>query len=54
MALMPALTIAYTPDSDDAFYYFALETGRVRLPGLLQQFISCPISALNRAARLCV
>ena len=23
------LTIAYTPDSDDAFYYFALETGRV-------------------------
>ena len=29
------LTIAYTPDSDDAFYYFALETGRVapaRLP----------------------
>ncbi len=27
------LSIAYTPDSDDAFYYFALETGRVRLPG---------------------
>ena len=28
------LTIAYTPDSDDAFYYFALETGRVRAAGL--------------------
>ncbi len=27
------LRIAYTPDSDDAFYYDALETGRVSLPG---------------------
>ena len=24
------LTIAYTPDSDDAFYYCGLEIGRVR------------------------
>jgi len=44
------LTIAYTPDSDDAFYYFALETGRVPLPGFLPEFRCEPISALNRAA----
>ena len=34
-AVMPSrtrLTIAYTPDSDDAFYYDALETGRRRCP----------------------
>jgi 1,4-dihydroxy-6-naphthoate synthase len=44
------LTIAYTPDSDDAFYYFALETGRVRLPGFRPEFRREPMSALNRAA----
>jgi 1,4-dihydroxy-6-naphthoate synthase len=44
------LTIAYTPDSDDAFYYFALETGRVRVPGFLPEFRREPMSALNRAA----
>jgi 1,4-dihydroxy-6-naphthoate synthase len=51
MAFAPELTIAYTPASDDAFYYFAMETGRVRLPGLLPEFIRQPLSALNRAAR---
>jgi 1,4-dihydroxy-6-naphthoate synthase len=45
------LTIAYTPDSDDAFYYFALETGRVRIPGFLPGFRREPIGELNRAAR---
>ena len=44
------LTIAYTPDSDDAFYYFALETGRVRVPGFLPEFHREPMSALNSAA----
>jgi len=44
------LTIAYTPDSDDAFYYYALETGRVRMPGFLPEFKSEPLSLLNRAA----
>jgi 1,4-dihydroxy-6-naphthoate synthase len=50
---MPAnqpLTIAYTPDSDDAFYYDALETGRVRLPGYRLTFRRAPMSVLNRAA----
>jgi 1,4-dihydroxy-6-naphthoate synthase len=44
------LTIAYTPDSDDAFYYDALETGRVALPGYRVEFTRAPMSALNRDA----
>ena len=38
MATVKPLTIAYTPDSDDAFYYDALETGRVPLPGYRPAF----------------
>ncbi len=44
------ITIAYTPDSDDAFYYFALETGRVRMPGFRADFVRAPLSTLNPAA----
>ena len=44
------LRIAYTPDSDDAFYYDALETGHVSLPGYELSFSRQPMSALNRAA----
>ena len=50
MARTRPLKIAYTPDSDDAFYYFGLETGRVRVPGFLPEFHREPMSALNRAA----
>jgi 1,4-dihydroxy-6-naphthoate synthase len=50
MARMETLTIAYTPDSDDAFYYFALETGQVRIPGFRPEFSCEPMSELNRAA----
>jgi len=49
--MLRPLTIAYTPDSDDAFYYHGLETGRVRLPGHDPSFERKPISELNRAAR---
>lgn len=44
------LRIAYTPDSDDAFYYDALETGHVSLPGYELAFVRQPMSVLNRAA----
>src|SRR6516162_4059817 len=44
------LRIAYTPDSDDAFYYDALETGQVVLPGYELEFHRQPMSILNRAA----
>jgi len=44
------LTIAYTPDSDDAFYYYALENHLVELPGVQFQFECDHIIALNRRA----
>jgi 1,4-dihydroxy-6-naphthoate synthase len=50
MATNQPLTIAYTPDSDDAFYYDALETGAVGLPGYLPTFLRQPMKVLNRAA----
>jgi 1,4-dihydroxy-6-naphthoate synthase len=50
MAPARTLTIAFTPDSDDAFYYFGLETGRVRVPGFRPQLHRAPMSALNRDA----
>jgi 1,4-dihydroxy-6-naphthoate synthase len=44
------VTIAYTPDSDDAFYYFALETGRLTVPDFHLTFRRAPMSFLNRRA----
>jgi 1,4-dihydroxy-6-naphthoate synthase len=44
------INIAYTPDSDDAFYYDALESGAVDLPGYRWQFRREPMAFLNRAA----
>jgi 1,4-dihydroxy-6-naphthoate synthase len=44
------LRIAYTPDSDDAFYYCALESGRVALQGYRLEFIRHPMNVLNHAA----
>lgn len=44
------ISIAYTPDSDDAFYYDALETGRVRLRGFRPSFVRAPMSVLNGQA----
>jgi 1,4-dihydroxy-6-naphthoate synthase len=45
------IRIAYTPDSDDAFYYDALETGCVSLAGCRAQFHREPMSTLNQRAR---
>jgi 1,4-dihydroxy-6-naphthoate synthase len=50
MTTVKPLTIAYTPDSDDAFYYDALETGRVPLYRYQPVFSRAPMSVLNRAA----
>ena len=50
MEAVKRLRIAYTPDSDDAFYYDALETGQVSLPGYELEFLRQPMSVLNRAA----
>jgi 1,4-dihydroxy-6-naphthoate synthase len=43
------LTVAYTPDSDDAFYYDALESGVVPLAAFRPRFCREPMSVLNRA-----
>jgi 1,4-dihydroxy-6-naphthoate synthase len=50
MATGKELRIGYTPDSDDAFYYFGLETGGVLLEGYRPEFRREPMSALNRGA----
>jgi 1,4-dihydroxy-6-naphthoate synthase len=50
METIKRLRIAYTPDSDDAFYYDALETARVELSGYELEFHRQPMSVLNRAA----
>lgn len=50
MDAVKRLRIAYTPDSDDAFYYDALETGQVALPDYELEFVRQPMSVLNRAA----
>jgi 1,4-dihydroxy-6-naphthoate synthase len=44
------LRIACTPDSDDAFYYDALEAGQVTLPGFRHSIYRLPMSRLNHAA----
>jgi 1,4-dihydroxy-6-naphthoate synthase len=48
----PTLRIAYTPDSDDVFNFYAWERGRVQLDGLGARFDRDPIIALNRAAAM--
>jgi len=50
MEACASLSIAYTPDSDDAFYYDALEQGRVRLRGFRPSFVRAPMMVLNRDA----
>ena len=50
MADTKSIQIAYTPDSDDAFYYDALETGRIPLVGFRPTFRREHMSTLNRAA----
>jgi len=44
------LRVAYTPDSDDAFNYYAWEHGRVTLDGHDAEFVRDHIIALNRLA----
>jgi 1,4-dihydroxy-6-naphthoate synthase len=50
MASTKSIQIAYTPDSDDVFYYDALETGRVTLAGFRPNFRREHMNTLNQAA----
>src|SRR6266496_63517 len=44
------ITIAHSPDSDDAFMFYGLATNKVRVPGLRFTHTLCDIETLNRAA----
>jgi 1,4-dihydroxy-6-naphthoate synthase len=44
------ITVAHSPDSDDAFMFYGLATNKVRAPGLKFQHTLCDIETLNRAA----
>lgn len=44
------ISIAHSPDSDDAFMFYALATNKVRAPGLAFTHKLCDIETLNRQA----
>jgi 1,4-dihydroxy-6-naphthoate synthase len=44
------IAIAHSPDSDDAFMFYALATNKVRVPGLKFTHTLCDIETLNRKA----
>jgi 1,4-dihydroxy-6-naphthoate synthase len=44
------LKIAYTPDSDDAYTYYAWQRGQVGIEGHSAEFSRAPINELNEAA----
>jgi 1,4-dihydroxy-6-naphthoate synthase len=45
------ITIAHSPDSDDAFMFYALATNKVRSPGIRYTHTLCDIETLNKKAR---
>ena len=44
------IKLAHSPDSDDAFMFYALATNRVKSPGLSFKHVLCDIETLNQAA----
>lgn len=45
-----SLSLAHSPDSDDAFMFYALATGKVRLPGVKFTHVLSDIESLNDVA----
>jgi len=45
------ITVAHSPDSDDAFMFYGLATHKVRTPGLRFSHTLCDIETLNQKAR---
>src|SRR5471030_2654536 len=45
------ISIAHSPDSDDAFMFYGLATNKVRVPGLKFSNTLCDIETLNRQAQ---
>ncbi len=44
------ISVAHSPDSDDAFMFYALATNKVRVPGLKFEHTLCDIQTLNQNA----
>ncbi len=44
------ISIAHSPDSDDAFMFYGMATNKVRLPGVKFNHTLCDIETLNRKA----
>ena len=44
------ITVAHSPDSDDAFMFYGLATNKIRVPGLKFEHTLCDIETLNRQA----
>jgi len=44
------ITVAHSPDSDDAFMFYGLATNKVRVPGVKFTHTLCDIETLNRKA----
>ena len=44
------ITLAHSPDSDDAFMFYALATRKVRTPGMRFTHVLADIETLNQAA----
>jgi len=45
------ITVAHSPDSDDAFMFYAMATNKVRMPGLRFTHTLCDIETLNGKAQ---
>jgi len=45
------ISVAHSPDSDDAFMFYGLATNKVRIPGLHFNHTLCDIETLNQKAR---
>ena len=50
-SLVREITVAHSPDSDDAFMFYGLATNKVRMPGLHFTHTLCDIEKLNRDAQ---
>jgi 1,4-dihydroxy-6-naphthoate synthase len=48
---MPVIRIGHSPDPDDAFMFYALATGKVRIPDVQIEHVLEEIERLNRRAR---
>jgi 1,4-dihydroxy-6-naphthoate synthase len=50
-AAVREISIAHSPDSDDAFMFYGLATNKVRVPGYKFSHTLCDIETLNRRAQ---